>query len=108
MTITLYSKPGCHLCEDVRALLDELAPERGFGIEEINIASDPALFAQYRYEIPVVSIDGTEIGRGRIDERLLIAAITDEGRRTKNKEQRTKDKEQWTKNEGQRTKDPDR
>jgi glutaredoxin len=73
--ITLYSKPGCHLCEDVRAILDELAPERGFVVEEVDIESDPALFEQYRYEIPVVVMDGNEIARGKIDERALAAAL---------------------------------
>jgi glutaredoxin len=75
MIVTLYSKPGCHLCEDVRALLDELAPERGFEVHEIDIQSDPALFARYRYEIPVVLRDGVEVARGRIDEARLISAL---------------------------------
>jgi glutaredoxin len=73
--ITLYSKPGCHLCEDVRTLLDELAPERGFVVEEVNIANDPALFEQYRYEIPVLLMDGHEIARGKIDERALVTVL---------------------------------
>lgn len=74
-TLTLYSKPGCHLCEDVRALLDELQPERGFVLEEIDITTRDELFARYRYEIPVVLKDGVEIARGRIDEGQLIARI---------------------------------
>jgi glutaredoxin len=75
MIVTLYSKPGCHLCEDVRALLDELAPERGFDVHEVDIRSDPALFERYRYEIPVVLRDGVEVARGRIEEKQLIAAL---------------------------------
>jgi glutaredoxin len=75
MTVTLYSKPGCHLCEDVRALLDDLAAERGFQLEEVDIQTDAALYARYRYEIPVVLIDGREIAKGRIDERTLAAAL---------------------------------
>lgn len=80
MTVTLYTKPGCHLCDDVRQLLDELAPERGFVVEEIDIERDAALFAQYRYEIPVVLVDGVEVARGRVDERALIARLTQGGR----------------------------
>jgi len=75
VTVTLYSKPGCHLCEEVRALLAELAIERRFTIEEINIALDAKLFAAYRHAIPVVLVDGSEIARGRIDERLLCEAV---------------------------------
>jgi glutaredoxin len=74
-TLTLYSKPGCHLCEDVRAVLDELQPSHGFVIDEIDITSRDDLFARYRYEIPVLLKDGVEIGRGRIDERRLVALI---------------------------------
>jgi glutaredoxin len=75
MIVTLYSKPGCHLCEDARALLDELAVERGFGIQEINIEKDATLYARYRYEIPVLVIEGVEIAKGRVDERRLVAAL---------------------------------
>jgi hypothetical protein len=63
------------LCEDVRALLDELAADCGFAIDEINIESAADLFARYRYAVPVVLIDGREVARGRIDERALTAAL---------------------------------
>lgn len=72
MTLTLYSKSGCHLCEELRALVIELQPEYGFALEEIDITRDPALFARYRYEIPVLMKDGQEIARGRITDRELI------------------------------------
>jgi glutaredoxin len=76
VTLTLYSKPGCHLCEEARALLDELQPRYGFAIEEIDIASDSALYARYRYDIPVLLRDGTEIARGRITDRELLTLLT--------------------------------
>ena len=75
MTLTLYSKPGCHLCEDMRALLDELQPEFGFALEEVDITSDAALFASYQYAIPVLLRDEQEIARGRTADhelRLLL------------------------------------
>ena len=75
MNLTLFSKPGCHLCEDVRTLLDELQPEYGFVIEEIDIAGDAALFARYRYDIPVLMKDGREIARGRISDRELVILL---------------------------------
>ena len=75
MTVTLLSKPGCHLCEDVRELLGDLAIERGFDIEEINIELDAKLFAEYRHAIPVVLVGGREIARGKIDERRLCDAL---------------------------------
>ena len=74
-TFTLYSKPGCHLCEDVRAVLDELQPARDYVIDEVDITTDADLFARYRYESPVLLKNGVEIARGRIDERSLVALI---------------------------------
>jgi glutaredoxin len=73
--LTLYTKPGCHLCEDLRATLDELQPEHGFSLEEIDIAAHPALFARYRYDIPVLLKDGREIARGRISDRELLMLL---------------------------------
>jgi glutaredoxin len=76
--LTLYMKPGCHLCEDLRATLDELRPEYGFSIEEVDIAADAELFARYRYEIPVLLKDGREIARGRVDDRELLRLLRPE------------------------------
>lgn len=76
MTLTLYARPGCHLCEDVRALLQELQEEYGYDIAEIDITRDADLFARYRYEIPVLLKDGAEVARGRISDRELVRAVT--------------------------------
>ena len=78
MTLTLYSKPGCHLCEELRAALEELQPEHRFTIDEIDITTNPELFARYRYEIPVLLKDGREVARGRITDRELIALLRPE------------------------------
>ena len=74
--LTLYSKPGCHLCEELRALLDELQPDLSLSIEEIDITGDEALFARYRYEIPVLVREGVEIARGRIGAHDLVRRLT--------------------------------
>ena len=76
MILTLYSKPGCHLCEELRGLLDDLQPEHGFAIEEVDITSDPELFARYRYEIPVLLKDGKEAARGRIPAAALLKVLS--------------------------------
>ena len=78
MTLTLYSKPGCHLCEDVRTTLDELEPEHAFTLEEIDITTDAELFARYRFEIPVLLKDGREVARGRITDRELMKILKPE------------------------------
>lgn len=76
MTLTLYSKPGCHLCEDMRSLLEELQEEYGYTIREIDITLNAELFARFRYEIPVLWRDGVEVARGRISDRELVLALT--------------------------------
>jgi glutaredoxin len=75
VTLTLYSKPGCHLCEDARRLLDELRGDFDFTIEEIDITRDAELFARYRYDIPVVTKDGVERLRGTITEQQLALLL---------------------------------
>jgi glutaredoxin len=70
--LTLYSKPGCHLCEDLAELLEELRPAWGFVVSEIDITRNDALFARYRYEIPVLACGTEEIARGRVDGRDLV------------------------------------
>ena len=75
MTLTLYSKPGCHLCEEVRATLEELRREHAFALDEIDITADAELFARYRFEIPVLLKDGREVARGRITDRELLEIL---------------------------------
>ena len=64
--VTLYSKPGCHLCDDARAYLDDLASTTDFDLDEIDIRRDTDLFERYRYRIPVIVVDGVERLEGRI------------------------------------------
>ena len=58
--LTLYGKPGCHLCEEARAVVLQVRERRPFELEEIDITRDAALEAHYRERIPVVAIDGEE------------------------------------------------
>ena len=58
--VTLYGKPGCHLCEEARAVVDEVRARRPFELEEVDITRDPTLEATYRERIPVIAIDGRE------------------------------------------------
>lgn len=68
--LTLYSKPGCHLCNELRAELDDLRAELAFDVEEVDITRDAALFEKYRYEIPVLLADGAEIGRTEVQTEV--------------------------------------
>jgi hypothetical protein len=59
-------------------LLDELQPQFGFTVAEVDITRDAELFARYRYEIPVLMKDGREIARGRMTDRELLAWLEPE------------------------------
>jgi glutaredoxin len=58
--VTLYGKPGCHLCEEAREVVDRVRTRRPFELEEVDITRDPTLEARYRERIPVIAIDGEE------------------------------------------------
>jgi glutaredoxin len=58
--VTLYGKPGCHLCEEARAVVEHVRERRPFDLEEVDITRDPSLEALYRERIPVIAIDGQE------------------------------------------------
>lgn len=59
--LTLYGKPGCHLCEEARAVVLEAQAQRGFELEEVDITRDPVLEHRYRERIPVVAIGGKDL-----------------------------------------------
>jgi glutaredoxin len=59
-TITLYTRPGCHLCDDARAVLESVRTEHPFELRELDISADDALHRAYLERIPVVEIDGEE------------------------------------------------
>ncbi len=59
-TVTLYVKEGCHLCEDALAALACLRPRYPHLVETVDIADDPALYARYWDQIPVLVADGQE------------------------------------------------
>jgi glutaredoxin len=65
--ILIYTRTGCHLCDDAKALLERY----GLAPRLINIDADAALKQKYNDCVPVVWIDGKERFRGRIDEVLL-------------------------------------
>jgi glutaredoxin len=58
MQVTLYSRPGCHLCDDLKLDLAALHAEIAFVLTERNIDDDPADHARFQYLIPVLDIEG--------------------------------------------------
>ena len=83
MTLVLYSRPGCHLCDDARAVIERV----GAPYEEIDIETDDALHAAYLERIPVVTLDGEVRFEYFVDEaalrRLLSKVAVDDDRRAR-------------------------
>lgn len=70
--LTLYTRPGCHLCDDLKETLLRVRRQQAFDLTEVDISRDPALERRYGRDIPVLLIDGAEAVRYRIDEADLI------------------------------------
>ena len=72
MTLTIYSRPGCHLCDDMKAVVKQVVRDVGSAsINEVDISTDPALEALYGLEIPVLMIDGRKAAKYRVTEDAL-------------------------------------
>ena len=74
--VIIYSRPGCHLCDDAKAAILSAGCSDQFLLEEINIESSDELFRKYRYDIPVITIDGVESFIHRVDPREFRTRIT--------------------------------
>lgn len=74
--VTLYSRPGCHLCEVAREVIDRVCAELGEQFTEVSIDDDPALYERFAEEIPVTFVDGRQHNFWRVDEQRLRAALT--------------------------------
>lgn len=71
--VIIYSRPGCHLCDEAKAVMLSAGCSDQFKLEEVNIESDPELLNKYKYDIPVVVIDGVEAFKHRVDpERFRL------------------------------------
>jgi len=78
-TVTLYTRPGCHLCDDARAAILRVRERADFSLAEIDIESDDALHRAYLERIPVVELDGEELFEHFVDEAALAARLHNDG-----------------------------
>ena len=70
-TVTVYSKPDCHLCAEAMTVLRRLQRELGFALEELDITVDEALHRKYFERIPVILLDGEELCEYNVSEALV-------------------------------------
>ena len=69
--VTLYGRPGCHLCDEAREVLLRVRAETPFELHEVDIERDDELFKRYLERIPVVCLDGEELFEYHVDEPTL-------------------------------------
>jgi glutaredoxin len=65
--VTIYSRPGCHLCEEAKTQLAPLLREFGARLTEINIDEDSQLRARYDYDVPVIFLGARKAAKHRVD-----------------------------------------
>jgi len=73
--ITLITKPGCHLCDRAREVIDRVARDLDVAWQERSILDDVELEARYHDEIPVTLVDGVQHDFWRVNEARLRAAL---------------------------------
>ena len=73
--VVLYSRPGCHLCDAARAVVEKVTAELGERYAERDITLDPRDLSEYGDSIPVVVVDGVQVDFWRVSEDRLRAAL---------------------------------
>ena len=82
IVLTLYSRPGCHLCDEMKAVVRRITGEADtpITVEEIDISGDPGLEALYGVEIPVLLVDGRRAAKYRVTDDALRRMLHDRAR----------------------------
>ena len=76
MQLTLYTRPGCRLCEEMKTVIRRVQGQVACGLDEVDISLDETLLQRYRHHIPVLLADGVEIARTRIGLAELLETLT--------------------------------
>jgi glutaredoxin len=67
--VTIYSRPGCRLCDEAKACISSAGCDDDFTLEEVNIDEDPELKERFQFDIPVIFINGTKAFKHRVDPK---------------------------------------
>jgi glutaredoxin len=73
--VTLYGKPGCHLCDEARAAVERVRSHRSFDLQEVDVTLDAGLHREYGERIPVLAVDGEELFDYFVDEGVLVERL---------------------------------
>jgi hypothetical protein len=74
--VLLYGKPGCHLCDDAREIIERVCADLGETFEEVDISGSRPLMGEYAEQIPVTFVDGAQHDFWRVSEARLRSALS--------------------------------
>jgi glutaredoxin len=75
--VTIYSRPGCHLCEEAKSQIAPLLKEFAARLTEINIDEDTELRTRYDYDVPVIFLGARKVGKHRVDPARFRRQLRD-------------------------------
>jgi len=71
IAVTIYSRQGCHLCDQMKAVVERVGRSVAIAVEEVDISTDPALEARFGVDIPVLLVGGRKAAKYRVTEEEL-------------------------------------
>ena len=75
MQLTLYTRPGCHLCEEMKAVIRRVQGQVACELAEVDVSLDETLLRRYGHHVPVLLADGVEVARTRTAVADLLLAL---------------------------------
>ena len=78
ITLAIYSRPGCHLCDEMKSLVRRVAagvPSTEIEVVETDISGSPDLERLYGLEVPVLMVNGRKMAKYRVEEAQLVRMI---------------------------------
>ena len=76
--VVLYGKPGCHLCDEARAVVAAVRARQPFELEEVDVSTDPDLHRRYGERIPVLALEGDELFEFHVEADELARRLQSE------------------------------
>jgi glutaredoxin len=74
--VILYTRRGCHLCDEAKEVIERLRKEAAFRFEQIDIDTDPALKDRYNDEVPVIFINGKKAFKYQVEPRQFLKRLS--------------------------------
>ncbi len=82
LEVTLYTRPGCHLCDEAKSQIVPLLAEFGARLREVNIDADPQLREEYDLDVPVIFLGNRRIAKHRVDPNQFRRQLLEAQRRS--------------------------